>query len=125
MGSSSTGTCQVNYFHPESVDKALASQVSSTTAANLAQQLKALGHPVRVRILSLISTEELCVCDLSVALKLSVSTISHHLKELRNAGIVKFRTEGRMAFYSIEYSSLTHHCLSSMREMTQVEELVA
>lgn len=87
-------------------------------AAHLARQYKALGHPVRIRILSLLNAEELCVCDLSTILDLSVSTISHHLKEMRNAGLVKFRTEGRMAFYSLEKNPMTYQCLSSMVEIT-------
>jgi ArsR family transcriptional regulator len=111
------GICEVEFFHPEIVEKAMNDLFPVDMASNLSQKFKAIGHPARVRILSLLKSQELCVCDLSTILDLSVSTISHHLKELRNAGIVKFRTEGLMAFYSLEDNSITHHCLSSMQEM--------
>lgn len=63
---------------------------------------KALGDPVRLRLLSLIAaTEEVCVCDLTEAFTLSGPTISHHLRVLREVGLVDARREGTWVRYRI------------------------
>ena len=63
--------------------------IGETTATGLAQVFKALGDPVRLRLLSLIGAHqggEVCVCDLTTAFDLTQPTISHHLKVLRKPG---------------------------------------
>jgi len=60
---------------------------------------KALGHPVRLRILAMLRTGELCACQITAVLKLAPSTISAHLGELRRAGVVVERKEGRWVIF--------------------------
>lgn len=60
---------------------------------------KALGHPVRLRILAMLGSGELCACQITSVLKLAASTVSAHLTELRRAGIVSERKEGRWVIY--------------------------
>lgn len=95
------GECKIEAFHPEQVEKATSCLVSIEDARDIARGFQALGHPARLQLLSALHATELCVCDLAQVLGLSVATVSHHLKELRNAGLVTFRTEGRMAYYSL------------------------
>jgi ArsR family transcriptional regulator len=70
-------------------------------AGALAAMFKALGDPVRLRLLSLITSHggEVCVCDLSVPFDLSGPTISHHLKVLREAGLVDCERRGTWVYY--------------------------
>lgn len=63
--------------------------------------LKALAHPVRLRMLSLFRGGELCVCQVTEILGLAPSTISEHLSLLRRAGVIAERKEGKWVFYSL------------------------
>jgi ArsR family transcriptional regulator, arsenate/arsenite/antimonite-responsive transcriptional repressor len=73
-------------------------------AAGLAQVFKALGDPVRLRLLSLIGAHqggEVCVCDLTTAFDLTQPTISHHLRVLREAGIITSERRGTWVYYRL------------------------
>ncbi|BBX68309.1 ArsR/SmtB family transcription factor [Mycolicibacterium psychrotolerans] len=72
--------------------------------ASLAQMFKAIGDPVRLRLLSLIASHpggEACVCDISGTFVLSQPTISHHLKVLRSAGILEKERRGSWVYYRV------------------------
>jgi ArsR family transcriptional regulator len=62
---------------------------------------KALGDPIRLRILALLSQAELCVCHIESALDLPQPTVSRHLAILRNAGVVGTRRQGTWIFYRV------------------------
>lgn len=83
--------------------------VSEATAAGLAQVFKALGDPVRIRLVSLIGAHrggEVCVCDLTTAFNLTQPTISHHLKVLRSAGIIDSERRGTWVYYRLVPAAL-------------------
>ncbi len=63
---------------------------------------EALSDQTRLKIIYLLSKKELCVCDLANVLDLSISAVSHQLRRLRDLHLVKYRSEGKMAFYSLE-----------------------
>jgi|SRR5690348_973234 ArsR family transcriptional regulator, arsenate/arsenite/antimonite-responsive transcriptional repressor len=70
----------------------------------LSRRFKALGDPVRLRLLSLIASHEggeACVCELTVAFPLSGPTISHHLRVLREAGLIDGERRGTWIFYRV------------------------
>jgi ArsR family transcriptional regulator len=73
------------------------------SAAELADTLKALSHPARVRIVELIHERggEICVCEFAGRLDLSQPTISHHLKILRDAGLIASRQEGTWVYHTV------------------------
>ncbi|MFY1617655.1 ArsR/SmtB family transcription factor [Micromonospora sp. WMMD736] len=72
-------------------------------AAVVAPLFKALGDPVRLRLMSMIaSVPEICVCDLTPAFDLSGPTISHHLKLLREAGLVDSERRGTWVWYRVK-----------------------
>lgn len=78
-------------------------------AVELARVFKALGDPVRLRLASLIASHdsgEACVCDLTDAFELSGPTISHHLKVLREAGLITGERRGTWVYYRIEPDAL-------------------
>ncbi|MEV4536523.1 metalloregulator ArsR/SmtB family transcription factor [Asanoa sp. NPDC049518] len=77
-------------------------RIPAETAAVLAPAFKALGDPVRLQLMSMIASAdggEACVCDLTPAFELSGPTISHHLKTLREAGLVDAERRGTWVYY--------------------------
>lgn len=78
-------------------------------AERLAHVFKALGDPTRVRLLSLIAAHadgEACVCDLTDPIGLSQPTVSHHLKQLVDAGLITREQRGRWSYYRVVQQAL-------------------
>jgi len=69
---------------------------------SLAEIFKALADPTRVKILRALSIAELCVCDIAAVVGQSQSAISHQLRYLRMSRLVKYRKDGKMAYYSLD-----------------------
>ena len=95
------GTCVQPALIGEPIDEA--------SAARMAQVFKALGDPVRIRLVSLIGARqggEGCVCDLTAAFDLTQPTISHHLKVLREAGIIDSERRGTWVYYRLVPAAL-------------------
>ncbi|WP_319759274.1 metalloregulator ArsR/SmtB family transcription factor [Maridesulfovibrio sp.] len=67
----------------------------------LAERIKALSDPTRLRIISLLANGELCICDLMEGLALPQSRISRHMSMLKNAGWVEGRRSGKWTYYSL------------------------
>lgn len=67
----------------------------------LVEQLKAVSHPLRLRVLALLGSGELCVCQVAEALQVPASSASEALRELRRTGFVGERKEGRWVFVSV------------------------
>jgi ArsR family transcriptional regulator len=90
--------------------RALVSEpIDEASAVGLAQVFKALGDPVRLRLVSLIGAREggeVCVCDLTSAFDLSQPTISHHLKVLREAGLIDSERRGTWVYYRLVPAAL-------------------
>ncbi|OLT36273.1 transcriptional regulator [Actinomadura sp. CNU-125] len=82
----------------------LSAPLTTDEAAELARVFKALGDPVRLRLLSMIASRaggEVCVCDLTPAFELAQPTISHHLKLLREAGLIDGERRGTWVYYRL------------------------
>lgn len=82
----------------------LTAPLDEESAADLAKVFKALGDPVRLRLLSMIASRaggEICVCDLTPAFELSQPTISHHLKLLKQAGLIDSERRGTWVYYRL------------------------
>ncbi|GAA2618448.1 metalloregulator ArsR/SmtB family transcription factor [Streptomyces tubercidicus] len=80
----------------------LSAPLDEGQAVELSKVFKALGDPVRLRLLSMIASRaggEVCVCDLTPAFDLSQPTISHHLKLLRQAGLIDCERRGTWVYY--------------------------
>lgn len=83
--------------------------VSDETAETLARMFKALGDPTRVKLLSMIAAApegEACICDMTEPVGLSQPTISHHMKQLVEAGLATREQRGRWAYYRVVPSVL-------------------
>ncbi|QEM06666.1 helix-turn-helix transcriptional regulator [Mucilaginibacter rubeus] len=85
-------------------NKLLTAEVSFT---QLAQVLSLAGNEVRLKILYLLEEEiELCVCDISDILGMSIPAVSQHLRKLKDANVIKFRKSGQTIFYSMKQEHL-------------------
>jgi len=94
-------TCQVRALHEDEVARARRSALSDSDVEGLAGLFKVLGDPTRTRILRALRSGELCVCDISHVLDMSISSVSHQLRVLREHDLVRFRREGKIVFYSL------------------------
>jgi ArsR family transcriptional regulator len=79
--------------------------LSEAQSVELARVFKAIGDPVRLRLLSMIGSHaggEACVCDLTGTFELTGPTISHHLKVLRESGLISGERRGTWVYYRVE-----------------------
>lgn len=88
------------------------SELDDVTSSRLAEIFKVLGDPTRIKLLALLTTEEMRVSDIAEALSMGQSAISHQLRVLRNARLVKFRKDGKEAWYSLD----DDHVVKLMRQ---------
>ena len=93
---------------PSSGDPLTVAPLSEVEATELARAFKALGDPVRLRLLSMIASHagEACVCDLTGSFEVSGPTISHHLRVLREAGLVDCERRGTWVYYRARADAL-------------------
>ena len=95
------GVCSDTIIHPRAVKAAQGRLPNPDELVQMGSYFKILGDPTRLRILYALDKGELCVCDLSVALRMSVSAISHQLSLLRQGHLVDSRREGKVVYYSL------------------------
>lgn len=94
--------CEEHCEHPEMVCRAKAELLPENTVQQLAETFKILGDGTRIKILHLLNNREMCVCDIAETLQMGQSAISHQLRVLRGARLVKFRKNGKEAWYSLD-----------------------
>jgi ArsR family transcriptional regulator len=94
-------SCDTASEYADELKKLANKGISSESSEARSKVFKALADPIRLRILGLLSSREMCVCEVMVALDLTQPTASHHLRILENVGLVKDRKEGKWVFYSI------------------------
>ena len=95
------GVCDIKIIHQEAMDNAKKELLDEDTYQELSETFKIFGNPTRLKILTLLAVEDLCVCDISEVLSMSQSAISHQLRTLRSKNLVKFTKEGKQARYSL------------------------
>ena len=93
--------CEEKCVHGDKTARALAMLPAAQTLSDLAELYKIFGDATRVRILYILLEEELCVCDIAEALGMTVSAISHQLRILKGAKLVKYNKVGKSVFYSL------------------------
>lgn len=93
--------CEVFNSHEDAVQRVKEKMPSQEEYSDLSEFFKIFGNPTRLKIISLLSVEDLCVCDICEALELNQTTVSNQLRILRANNIVKYQKEGKMARYSL------------------------
>lgn len=100
--------CSQCCVHKDIVKKVLQQLPEEETLYDLAELFKVFGDSTRVRILCVLFESEMCVCDISQLLNMTQSAVSHQLKVLKNAKLVKSRREGKTIFYSMSDDHVIH-----------------
>lgn len=99
---SKTDTCEIYCYDEVKVNR-IQREMQKEDISSVARLFKALADENRAKIsYALCQDDELCVCDVANIIGSSVATASHHLRTLHKQGIVKYRKEGKLAFYSLD-----------------------
>ncbi len=105
---SSTDLCEIQFVDGEKVERVKALMKTDSAFRLLADTFKVIGDSTRIRIAFALSREELCVCDLANLLGVSQSVVSHSLRVLRDMKLVKFRKQGKIAYYTLDDEHIEH-----------------
>jgi DNA-binding transcriptional ArsR family regulator len=119
MGRKDADVCEIYYVNEVHVRSARQALSPEREILSLAETFRTLGDPTRVKILQALTVEELCVCDLAKLLGVSESATSHQLRVLRSRNLVRYRKEGKMAYYSLDdehIDTLMREALRHVRE---------
>lgn len=100
--SSDDASCDLRLVNDEAVASARAARADEEHLMHLADTFQLLASSTRLRIVEALAQRELCVCDLAAVVEVSESAVSHHLRQMRQLRIVRYRKEGRMAFYRLD-----------------------
>ncbi len=93
--------CDCGCIHAEVVEAVRKTMIDDEALYELSDFFKVLGDSTRIKILSALDVGEMCVCDLAVLLGMTKSAISHQLRSLKQANLVKFRRDGKVVYYSL------------------------
>ncbi|MBQ6508500.1 MAG: helix-turn-helix transcriptional regulator [Flexilinea sp.] len=88
-------------IHEDVVRKALSEQPAEELLADLADLFKNFSDTTRIRILSLLIDNEMCVCDIAAALGATQSAVSHQLRILKQSRLVRYRRQGKVIYYAL------------------------
>jgi len=100
--------CDCNVIHQDIVDKARKGMPEEEKLYDLAELFKVFGDTTRIKILYALSDSEMCVCDIAALLNMTQSAISHQLRVLKQARLVKFRRDGKVVYYSLDDEHVKH-----------------
>lgn len=93
--------CDYLIIHEDAVQEVQKNLPDEDTIFELAELYKIFGDHTRIRILCVLWEHELCVCDIAKLLSMTQSAISHQLRVLKSARLIKFRRDGKTVFYSL------------------------
>ncbi len=94
--------CDCTQVHDDIVSEVTSQLPEDEILYDLAELFKVFGDSTRIKILYALSERELCVCDISELIGVSQTAISHQLRVLKGAKLVKYRREGKNVFYSLD-----------------------
>jgi ArsR family transcriptional regulator len=93
--------CELLHVHMDTVKKITGMMPDEERLSDLAELYRIFGDPTRIKILYALFEAELCVCDISTVIGMSMSAVSHQLRILKQARLVKFRRAGKSVYYSL------------------------
>ena len=107
--------CEESLVHLDNVRQVQSEVLATEKAQRMAEFFSALADPHRLKLLSALAQQELCVCDLAAAVKMGESAVSHQLRVLRSQRLVKYRRQGRNVYYGLA----DDHIMSVYREVAE------
>jgi len=108
-------SCETHLVHLSAVRQVQPEILLMPEAQRMAEFFGVLADPNRLRLLSALASQELCVCDLAAGLKMGESAVSHQLRILRAMRLVTYRKEGRNVYYSLA----DNHVINLYREVAE------
>ena len=111
--------CQVFCFNKEKVAKIKRTLIPEDEINTLSETFKVISDNTRIKILLALKESELCVCDISHVLDLSLSAVSHQLRILRSLRLVRYRNEGKLVFYSLNDKHIIRLIGDSLRHIKE------
>jgi DNA-binding transcriptional ArsR family regulator len=93
--------CSCTVIHEDTVESVRGRLPEESSLYNLAELFKIFGDSTRIKILSALSESELCVCDIAFLLQMTQSAISHQLRILKQASLVRSRKAGKVVYYCL------------------------
>ena len=112
-------SCSCNIIHKDVVDEVKNKLPEEETLYDLAELFKVFGDSTRIKIICALFESEMCVCDLSALLNVSQSAISHQLRVLKSARLVKFRRAGKVIYYSLDDQHIKHIFDEGLKHITE------
>lgn len=100
--------CDCNIIHEDLVEKNKKEMLSHELISEVADFFKIFSDSTRLKIVTILLKDELCVCDIAAILNMSHSSISHQLRVLRQYKIVKNRKDGKVVYYSLDDSHIAN-----------------
>ena len=94
--------CNCDVIHEDIVNYVMKRMPEEETLYDLAELFKVFGDSTRIRILWALDESEMCVCDIAAVLNMTQSAISHQLRVLKQARLVKNRRDGKVVYYSLD-----------------------
>ena len=111
--------CSCNIIHNDIVEKVKKTLPKDEILYDLAEFFKVFGDSTRIKIICALFESEMCVCDLAALLNVSLSAISHQLKTLKSARLVKYRRDGKVIYYSLDDEHVKHVFDEGLRHVTE------
>ncbi len=99
---SKNDTCDASIIHEDVIHRVSKNLPPEEVLYDLAELFKVFGDTTRIKILCALFESEMCVCDIAALLNMTSSSISHQLRVLKSAKLVKNRKEGKVVYYSLD-----------------------
>jgi len=93
--------CLDRQVHDDIVEKSKKELLSDDLISEIGNFFKILGEPTRIKIIQILFNREMCVCDLTAVMNMNQPAVSHQLKILKSANLVKYRKDGKNVYYSL------------------------
>ncbi|BCN32975.1 ArsR/SmtB family transcription factor [Anaeromicropila herbilytica] len=100
--------CEINCIHDDTISKVRELMPPEEVLYDLAELFKVFGDTTRTKILCALFESEMCVCDIATLLSMTQSAISHQLRVLKSAKLVKSRKDGKVVYYSLDDNHIKH-----------------
>lgn len=108
MNNKDTLKCDCTTIHQDVIDSVRANMPSEESLYDIAELFKVFGDTTRIKIICALFEAEMCVCDIAKLLNMTQSAISHQLRVLKQARLVKYRRDGKIVYYSLDDEHIKH-----------------
>ncbi|MDS0528418.1 metalloregulator ArsR/SmtB family transcription factor [Clostridium sp. SHJSY1] len=111
--------CNCSIIHEDVIVRVKEKLPKEETLYDLAEFFKVFGDSTRIKIICALFESEMCVCDLAALLGVSQSAISHQLRTLKAARLVRYRREGKVVYYSLDDEHIKHIFDEGLNHITE------